>query len=99
MAYMVYSIDVPNSKPIRDQHRKAHLAYLDQQVERLIASGGLLDDTGETYIGSCILIDVDTEEEARSFVAEDPFTKAGLAKEVVITLWRGFYLDGKPTRR
>jgi len=98
MAFMIFSIDVPNSEPLREPHRRAHLAYLHAQMDRLVASGCLLDEAGDKYIGACVLLDVETEEEARAFVAGDPFTKAGVTKDVMIARWREFYLDGKRTR-
>lgn len=95
MPFMIYSVDKPNSKPIRDEHRAAHFAFLEKHQERLLASGGLQDDAGERFIGSCILLDVDTREQAQAFVNEDPFTKAGLAQEVVIKRWKAAFFAGK----
>lgn len=95
MPYMIYSVDKPDSTSIRDEHRAAHYAFLQRHAQRLIASGGLQDDRGESFIGSTILLDVETREEAQAFVDEDPFTKAGLAHSVVIARWKKAFLNGE----
>lgn len=95
MTYMIYSVDQDNGKAIRAEHREGHFALLEKYKDKLISSGGLMDDEGKNYIGACILLDVDTREEAEAFINEDPFMKAGLAKTLVITKWNPRYLAGK----
>ena len=43
--------------------------------------------------GGILLIDTDGREEADRFIAEDPFTKAGLFEEVTVTRWRKAFFD------
>lgn len=95
MPYMIYSVDKPDSESIRDEHRAAHYAFLQKHSYRLIASGGLQDDSGERFIGSTILLDVETRAQAQAFVEEDPFTKAGLAQAVVISRWKKAFFNGE----
>lgn len=95
MPFMIYSVDKPDSKAIRDEHRAAHYAFLQQHQGKLLASGGLQDDSGERFIGSSILLDVDTRAEAQAFVDEDPFTQAGLAQAVVISRWKKAFFNGE----
>jgi uncharacterized protein YciI len=93
--YMIYTVDKPASKAIRDQFRSAHYEFLQRHKRLLIASGGLQDDSGETFVGSTILLDVDTREQAQAFLDEDPFTAAGLAGTVVITRWKKAFIGGE----
>lgn len=95
MPYMIYSVDKSDSQSIRDTHRTAHYAFLEARQHLLISSGGLQDDAGQRFIGSVILLDVDTREQAQAFVDEDPFTRAGLAQTVVIERWKPAFLGGK----
>lgn len=95
MAFAIYSQDKPAHQHVRDEHRAAHYAYLEQHSALLIASGGLQDDAGQTMIGSVIILDVETREEASRFVDGDPFTRAGLAERVEIVRWKKAFFDGK----
>jgi hypothetical protein len=95
MAFAIYTRDKPGHKAVRDQHRAAHYAYLQSHALRLIASGGLQDDAGERMLGGLIIIDVDTAEEARKFVDDDPFTRANLFGQVDIVRWKKVFFDGK----
>ncbi|MEC9356373.1 MAG: YciI family protein [Pseudomonadota bacterium] len=95
MAFAIYTRDKPGHQPVRDAHRAAHYAYLQQHQHRLIASGGLQDDAGAEMLGGLIIIDVDTVEAVRKFVEEDPFTIAGLFEEVDIVRWKIAFFDGR----
>jgi len=70
-----------------DQARDAHLAFVDD-LERagVLVSAGRQDPP----VGGVILLDVDTEAEARELMAPDPYLQQGLA-EYTATNW-------KPTR-
>jgi uncharacterized protein YciI len=95
MAFMIYSVDKPDSKHIRDEHRAAHYAFLEAHKHLLLASGGLQNDAGDEFIGSVILLDVDTRADAQDFVDQDPFTKAGLAQSLIIERWKKAFLNGQ----
>lgn len=59
-----------------DQARDEHLAFLAGLEERgLVVSAGRQDPPK----GGVILLDVDTEAEARTIIADDPYVKHGLA--------------------
>ena len=95
LPYMIYTVDKPGSKAVRDQFRGAHYEFLQRHQRLLIASGGLQDDAAESFVGSVILLDVDTRAEAQAFVDEDPFTLAGLAGTIVITRWKKAFIGGE----
>ena len=95
MAFAIYTRDKPGHKAVRDSYRAAHYAYLQQHRHLLIASGGLQDDAGAEMLGGLIIIDVDTAEAARQFVAADPFTLADLFEKVDIVRWKIAFFDGK----
>ncbi len=78
---------------LREEYRAAHYAYLEANLPRLIASGGLRDSLDEAFIGGLIVYDTESEEEARAFAASDPFTKAGLFESVEIIRWRAAFMN------
>lgn len=98
MAFLIYTQDVEGGAEIRKEQLQAHLDYLDQNVTRLIASGGIMNIEGTRPIGGLIIVDVDTEEEALAFAKADPFGAAGLFKEIRVQRWKQFYLHGRPDR-
>jgi uncharacterized protein YciI len=61
----------------------------------LLAAGALIDDDGTGGKGGILLVDTDDRAVAERFIAEDPFTKAGLFEKVTVTRWRKAFFDGK----
>ena len=45
-------------------------------------------DDGQTFVGSLLIVNVGSRREAQAFVDGDPFTKAGLFRDVTITRMR-----------
>lgn len=88
MPYMIMMLDKPHSKAIRDEHRAAHYAYLIEHQSKLLLSGGLLQDDESQFMGGLIMLDVATRQEAEAFVANDPFTRAGLQESTRIERFR-----------
>lgn len=95
MAFLIYTIDKAGSEAVRDANRQQHYEFLQKHAHRLIASGGLLEDDESKFVGAAILLDCATREDAEAFVAEDPFTAAGLFETVHIVRWRKAFFDGK----
>lgn len=70
-----------------DAARDDHIAYLDDLEARgFVVTAGRQDPP----VGGVIVFDVDTEAEARTLIAEDPYVQRGLAEYSPIN-W-------KPTR-
>ncbi|GGZ11137.1 YciI family protein [Novosphingobium colocasiae] len=94
MAFLILTMDKLGTEHIRAQFRAQHYAFLEERAASLVASGGLQDDSGETFIGAAILLDCDTRAEAEAFVAADPFTTADLFESVNIVRWKKAFLNG-----
>lgn len=92
MAYLIDARDVPDSLALRQQHRPEHLAYLSEHADKLILAGAQWDDAGQP-IGSVVIVDVDTREEAQAFAEADPFRRHGVFGDVTITEYRVAFLD------
>ncbi|HXV10502.1 MAG TPA: YciI family protein [Burkholderiales bacterium] len=54
----------------------------------LVLSGGTTSDDGKEFVGSLMIVNVESRAEAQAFVDGDPFTKAGMFRDVRITRMR-----------
>jgi uncharacterized protein len=89
MLYIVYCEDDSRvSARIRSTHKEAHLAYLAQHANLIVLGGAMLAEDGETRIGSTLILNVESLEEAKAFSESEPFRQAGLYKSVSITRMR-----------
>lgn len=95
MPYAISWMDEPETAELRIALRDAHLDYMRQNLPRVLASGGLLDDPGAVGLGGLILLDIDSREEAEAFVQGDPFYTGGVYRNPAITRWRKAFYDGK----
>jgi uncharacterized protein YciI len=95
MPYAIQTLDKPGSAELRASARPAHLEYLTKHQHRLLAAGALIDDDGTGGSGGILIVDTEDRAEAERFIAEDPFTLAGLFEQVTVTRWRKAFFDGK----
>ena len=95
MPYAIQTVDKPNSAELRAATRPAHLEYLTANQHKLLAAGAIIDDDGTGGHGGILLVDTDDRAEAERFIAEDPFTKAGLFQSVTVVRWRKAFFNGK----
>lgn len=78
MIYIFSLIDKPDSAALRQRVRPEHKAYLAGMAERIAFAGPLVSDDGQTMLGSLLAIDFDSREAAHAWLADEPFTRAGL---------------------
>lgn len=96
MTYFIETYDKPDHQHVRQQYRQVHLDYLYANRELLVACGAKLNDDGSNAGGGIYIVDVDSREQAESFIYNDPFYKdASLFESIRITRWRKAYVDGK----
>ena len=69
-------------------NREAHFAYLAAHQDILVLGGALLAEDGVTRIGSSFIINVPSRAAAEDFSRNEPFTRAGLFREVRIRRMR-----------
>ncbi len=82
--FIVHCLDAPDALPRRLEHYEAHKAYLGAAPVRIVVSGPLMSDDGETMIGSLFLIEADTKAAVEAFNAGDPFRRNGIWSEIRI---------------
>jgi uncharacterized protein len=95
MPFLIETFDKPGHAHVRARERGVHLAFLEQHKALLLACGAKLNDDGTDIGGGVYIIDVEMREAAERFIAEDPFTLAGLFERVTIVRWRKAYFDGQ----
>jgi len=93
MPYAIVTQDKPDSANIRAAARPAHVEYLTAHKDKLLAAGALIADDGTGGNGGILIVDTDERAEAERFIAEDPFTKAGLFAKVTVTRWRKAFFN------
>ena len=87
MLYALLCTDKPDSLAMRKAHRPDHVAYLQSLGDRLVLAGPFTERDGITMIGSLIVVETPSLEDAQDIAANDPFTKAGLFAEVDVRPW------------
>jgi uncharacterized protein YciI/peroxiredoxin len=88
MLYVIHGVDKPRSL-IRDRLSDEHHAYLASSGLGIVSSGPLMDDAGETLIGTLIIADCASRTEAARVMAAEPFNRAGFYESLHITRWAG----------
>ena len=78
--------DKPDALQIRLDNRTAHLAHIDKSGVVEMA-GPFLGPAGQ-MTGSLIVLNVATLQDARDWAAADPYAKAGLFDNVMISEWK-----------
>jgi uncharacterized protein len=88
MQFVIHAHDKTDSATRRASLREAHLEYLKQHRQIIVARGPLLDDMSERTLGSLIMLDVADKAAAEAFWAEEPFNRAGVYGRVTMERWR-----------
>ncbi|ASK33787.1 YciI family protein [Alloalcanivorax mobilis] len=91
MLYAIISEDVPNSLPLRQSARPAHLRRLEalRDQGRLILAGPLpavdSEQPGDAgFTGSLVVAEFPSLEQARQWAGEDPYQAAGVYASVTV---------------
>lgn len=84
MIHAFVLLDRPDGAALRQRVRPEHKAYLAQVADRIAFAGPLLHDDGATMTGSLLAIDFDSRAAAEAWLADEPFTRAGLYASVAI---------------
>jgi uncharacterized protein YciI len=91
MLYSIFAYDVPNSLPLREKARPAHVARLKElyKANRLILAGPnpAIDsvEPGEAgFTGSLIVASFKSLEQAQQWADEDPYIAAGVYTQVEV---------------
>ena len=84
--------DQPERLPERQQHMPAHLAFLAQHPDKVVASGALREGQEGTPLGGIWIINAPDQAAVEAFYQSDPFWIAGLRRSVRVYHWgRAFW--------
>lgn len=78
MLFAFVLLDRPGAADLRHRVRPEHKAYLGAVADRIAFAGPLTADDGQAMIGSLLVIDFASRDAARTWLAGEPFTRAGL---------------------
>lgn len=78
MLYAFFLFDKPGAGELRQQVRPEHKSYLAAIADHIAFAGPLLAADGTTMLGSLLVIDFASREAAQAWLAQEPFTRAGL---------------------
>jgi len=95
MPYLIQARDNLEKTELRETLRDDHRAHLAAQGEKILASGAILADDGQTIVGGMTIIDTDDRSEAEQFAATDPYAIAGLHLNTMVVRWRKRWWDGE----
>ncbi|MBS27952.1 MAG: hypothetical protein CL566_03375 [Alphaproteobacteria bacterium] len=88
MLYIIYQEDGPDSAALREKHKPAHFAYLEEHKDLLVLGGAMLADDDVTRIGSVLILNVPDRAAAEKFSKNEPLRMAGTFERVQITRMR-----------
>lgn len=84
MLFTFLLIDKPDHAALRQRVRPEHKAYLAGVGDRMAFAGPLTHDDGQTMLGSLLVLDFPDREAAHTWLAQEPFTRAGLYASTTI---------------
>lgn len=84
MIFAFHLIDRTDAGDLRQRVRPEHKDYLAAVADRIAFAGPLTKDDGQTMLGSLLVIDFESREAAERWMADEPFTKAGLYQSVSV---------------
>lgn len=88
MLYIRLCYDKTGMRPVREQMRMQHRAYLQEQPLKLVVAGPLCEsDESDGNIASFMIVEADSIEDVRRMHDGDPFTRAGVFGDVHIHRW------------
>ncbi len=87
MQFALVAHDRPNSVARRMELRPEHLKHLESLGDTLLLAGPFLADNGD-MVGSIVVIEAASLDEARQIFARDPFMAGDLFDSITIKPWK-----------
>jgi uncharacterized protein YciI len=92
--YALVCFDRPDSSALRDQHRAAHVEFLQKNANKIVFGGPLKSTPEGASTGALIVVDCASREEAEAFIAADPFRRAGVYESVAVRAFKQVFPQG-----
>ncbi len=78
MLFAITLTDGPDSQTIRREKLAEHLAFVEASMARIRVAGPQSSSGAAPYDGSLYVIEAETMDDARAFLAADPYFGAGV---------------------
>lgn len=88
MYFAIIGHDGPDAAVLREQFLADHLAYIEQVLgadDLIRVAGPLRAEDGDCITGSLLVVEADDAARVREFVHADPYYRAGVWSQVLIT--------------
>jgi uncharacterized protein YciI len=93
--FAITAIDGPGAKAKREAVAEAHHKFQASVMDNYVARGPMFDDSGETMIGSFMIVEYPDMAACEEFWAGEPLNYGGVFADVTIERWRyGLTLPG-----
>ena len=87
MLFVIRFTDKIDTCDIRVRYLDEHLAWLDQNKEKVLIGGSLRAAPGEPPVGGLWIVEAMDKKEIEALVQGDPFWTAGLRQNIEILHW------------
>ena len=67
MPYLIISRDNPQKRHIRDEFMDEHIAYLNSNLDKILAAGAIQTDDGANIVGGMIVLETESKADAEAF--------------------------------
>lgn len=87
MLFVVYAVDHRDIMPTRAKFYRSHRIHLDKAEDHrvnVLTAGTLVDDDGETPMGSLFVVDANDRSAVDAFTRSDPYHINGVWERVEI---------------
>jgi uncharacterized protein YciI len=84
MLVTIIRLNHPDMEQRRADTYAEHVAWASDKVPPHMFMGPIRADDGQTTIGSLYIADFPSLEAARKFANDDPFTRAGIFKQIIV---------------
>lgn len=91
MIFTFILLDKPGQGELRQRVRPQHKDYLAAVADRIAFAGPFLADDGTTMLGSLLAIDFPSRDAAHAWLAQEPFTLAGLYGSVAVHAFQNLW--------
>ena len=95
MLYAVLFTDDPAHADARQRLMPDHLAFLEQNRDRIRAAGPLRDGDDGEGAGGLWLVEAENADAVAALCRADPFWPTGLRKDLRVLRWTRVFADGR----
>lgn len=93
MLFVVRFTDKPDRLATRREFLPAHIAWLDQHKDMILAAGSLRPEPGEEAVGGLWIVDAKDRRTIETLLLTDPFWVQGLRDRCEIMYWSKAFPD------